>query len=600
MIGLTGIAKRPAFVWLGLGASCALLLLAGNGLTTVFDRDEARFALAVKEMTERGDLVVPTNWGEPRYHKPILVYWLAMASERLLGRGEFALRFPSAVFGVLTCLVTAAAARRWYGERVAWRAGWILATALVFVIESKVLTADAALLFSTTLSFWAWGRLRQGVRHRGRWQLLFWLGAGLGVLAKVVNVVFLAFAGCALAYLRSSWSRAQHAALWAALAAAAIAASVPGLGFVGPATLAVVALLALARSIGSPGGRSAWAALGWRWGLPLAAAIAAVWVAPALIRTRGAFLTEGIGHHLLGRTVRPFEGHAGLPGYYLATTVVALFPWGALLPSALYHAVSRVRHDDTLAFLAAWIAGPWVVLELVSTKLPHYVLATVPALAVLVALEWERRLAGAALPGRRARLGEAALLVVPCLAALGGAAAVAWRFDGTALKAAWLGLGTVALACGAWGARALARAAYAGLCPFLAAGAAALYLVLALAALPALETARIARPLGEAVGRHLRPGMRLVVHKFTDASVGYYLPRQAEVVDDRRQVARLLAADGPDALVVVPNGGREPRFDELLREFPVAYEHLETVRGIVFPDMREHEVWLVRGRPAGR
>ena len=36
------------------------------------DRDEARFALAVKEMSERRDWRVPSNFGEPHYNKPIL------------------------------------------------------------------------------------------------------------------------------------------------------------------------------------------------------------------------------------------------------------------------------------------------------------------------------------------------------------------------------------------------------------------------------------------------------------------------------------------------------------------------------------------------
>src|SRR5262245_45828632 len=75
-------------------AVVAVVLLAGSR-ASVFDRDEARFALAVREMRARGDLVLPTNWGEPRYHKPILAYWLALASEQVLGRSELAWRLPS-------------------------------------------------------------------------------------------------------------------------------------------------------------------------------------------------------------------------------------------------------------------------------------------------------------------------------------------------------------------------------------------------------------------------------------------------------------------------------------------------------------------------
>src|SRR5262245_30377115 len=99
------------------------------------DRDEARFALAVREMDQRGDWVVPTNWGELRFQKPILSYWTAGAAWRLLGRSELGLRLPSALSATLAVLLTATAAARRFGPRVGWRAGVMLATTLLVVLE---------------------------------------------------------------------------------------------------------------------------------------------------------------------------------------------------------------------------------------------------------------------------------------------------------------------------------------------------------------------------------------------------------------------------------------------------------------------------------
>ena len=56
--------------------------LAGNSRTGLWDRDEPRFAVAVREMRSRGDWIFPTFNGEPRYHKPILIYWLMGLSTR--------------------------------------------------------------------------------------------------------------------------------------------------------------------------------------------------------------------------------------------------------------------------------------------------------------------------------------------------------------------------------------------------------------------------------------------------------------------------------------------------------------------------------------
>ena len=47
--------------------------------------------------------------------------------------------------------------------------------------------------------------------------------------------------------------------------------------------------------------------------------------------------------------------------------------------------VWAVRHEKGARFLLAWILPSWLVLEIVVTKLPHYVLALYPAIAILIA-----------------------------------------------------------------------------------------------------------------------------------------------------------------------------------------------------------------------
>src|SRR5258708_2529983 len=45
----------------------------------------------------------------------------------------------------------------------------------------------------------------------------------------------------------------------------------------------------------------------------------------------------------------------------------------------------RARHERAIKFLLAWLVPSWLVLELVMTKLPHYVLPLYPAIAILIA-----------------------------------------------------------------------------------------------------------------------------------------------------------------------------------------------------------------------
>src|SRR5271170_5401664 len=83
------------------------LLLAGNWIMPLTDRDEVRFAEASREMIQRGDYVVPWFNGEWRFDKPVLIYWCQIASYTVFGVSDFTARLPSALFttGIALILV---------------------------------------------------------------------------------------------------------------------------------------------------------------------------------------------------------------------------------------------------------------------------------------------------------------------------------------------------------------------------------------------------------------------------------------------------------------------------------------------------------------
>lgn len=381
-----GPRARAAWLWtIALFLLTGVVLLVGSASTGVFDRDEARFALAVREMSERGDWILPTNWGELRTHKPILAYWCALLSQRVLGASPLAWRLPSAVAGLAALGATVALARRHFGAEVALLAGALLASALVFVVEARILTADALLLATTTLAYWAWLELARGSRGRRGWQLLFWMAVALGILAKGVNVLFLLASAAAASFLRSRrepGTAPLRRAVLVALAAASVFATVPLLGILGPLLVGVVGVFLIVRRSQTPRVR-----LGSSWGVPLCAALVAIWFVPALVRSHGAFLTQGVGHHMLARGASAFEGHAGFPGYYLVASLLAFFPWVLRLPAA----VRGAWRDPSCEFLLAWVLGPWALLEGMASKLPHYLLPLLPAAAIVVAVHGSRR-----------------------------------------------------------------------------------------------------------------------------------------------------------------------------------------------------------------
>jgi len=61
-------------------ALAILLLFLGLGSLGLTDRDEGRNAEAGREMFETGDWISPTFNYEPRYAKPVFLYWLMSLS----------------------------------------------------------------------------------------------------------------------------------------------------------------------------------------------------------------------------------------------------------------------------------------------------------------------------------------------------------------------------------------------------------------------------------------------------------------------------------------------------------------------------------------
>ncbi|MCA1640304.1 MAG: glycosyltransferase family 39 protein, partial [Acidobacteria bacterium] len=64
--------------------------------------DEPRYSQVAREMFQKNDFVTPTLGGANWFEKPALLYWLQIVSYKLFGVSEFAARFGSVVFGLLT------------------------------------------------------------------------------------------------------------------------------------------------------------------------------------------------------------------------------------------------------------------------------------------------------------------------------------------------------------------------------------------------------------------------------------------------------------------------------------------------------------------
>ncbi|HEV3416743.1 MAG TPA: glycosyltransferase family 39 protein, partial [Pirellulales bacterium] len=378
----------------------------------LWDEDETEYSRCAREMMARGEWVVPTFNHHPWLEKPVLVYWLMIGSFRLFGPTEFAARFPSAICALATALVAYQLGRRLFRPQVGLWAGLILATSLMFVVVGRAATHDSTMIFFTTLSllayvvgmgpeFWSAtanatsedasvdrGALEESriARFRavlpGSWWSFaaMYVPLGLAVMVKGPLGVLLPIAAlgmfvwvtgsaakpdlaCPLSELDEGQTRFQRALKQSWRRLTAMAADFPAATWaMRPLTLAAIVL-----------------------------AIAAPWYVLAGIRTHGEFWRVFIWEHNVQYILHSQQGHAGSAFYfYPLALVVGFFPWSIALGLGAVYAARHIRrgapHFRACALAAIWSLTWFVVMSLVGTKLPHYIVPAYPMFAVLAGL----------------------------------------------------------------------------------------------------------------------------------------------------------------------------------------------------------------------
>ena len=292
----------------------------GIGGFPLFDLDEGAFSEATREMLASGNYLSTTLNGEPRYDKPILIYWLQATSASLFGINEFAFRLPSALAGSGWVGLTYLFVRRATIARQALAAGIITASALAVSIIVKVATADALLnlLISATL-----------------------FSAYLSLRFRERNYLYFAFAAMGLGFLTKG----------------PVAVIIPGL-----VTFLYSALRKDLRG---------WLALALNGrGIALFVAIAAPWYVTQYLVEGDGFFRGFFLKHNVDRFSAPMESHGGSVFYYVPVLLLSVLPYTTLLLKA-FAQWRRIIKDDLQLFLLLWFATVFLIFSLFGTNLPH-------------------------------------------------------------------------------------------------------------------------------------------------------------------------------------------------------------------------------------
>jgi len=319
-----------------------LLLLAGvcyalffHGLSDIglIGPDEPRYAAVAREMYRSGDYVTPRLNGMAWFEKPVLMYWGAAASYAIFGVGEFGSRFPSAFGATLCVFFVYFCCRRLWGKPTAISACLILASSVGYFAFARAASMDMPLTVCLTMALLSFltGYNSNSPDRRG-WFIAFYAFIGFGVLAKgpvAIALPAMSLFGYLLFRGRpSEWKEWYPRYAWIILAIAA------------PWYLAVI----------------------WINGFEF---------------VRIFFINQNIE-----RFTSTVHGHSRPFYFYIPDFLMLTFPWTFLILPML-----RRTFDRNDRILAWWTIVPLVFFSLSGSKLPGYILPSVPALVMLFARE---------------------------------------------------------------------------------------------------------------------------------------------------------------------------------------------------------------------
>jgi 4-amino-4-deoxy-L-arabinose transferase-like glycosyltransferase len=325
---------------------CYFFFFFGLGAFGLVGADEPRYAQIAREMFSRHDWIVPTLNGRPWLEKPVLLYWKVMNSYALFGVEDWAARVPAAVHATVLVLAIFFFMRRFrYTSEL--DAAMIAASSAGMIGFGRGASTDMLLtapFAMAMLSWWTWRRTEKKL-----WLLVFYALLGVGALAKgpVAPALALLVVGLYAAVCRD------------------------GKVFV--------------RSLSVPG-------------FLLFFAIALPWYFAVQHRVPQFFRVFFLEHNLERFGTNLYQ-HSQPFWYYIPVFLLATLPWTWFTIMALARtggsaweqlranpAPAAEPADDGLAlFLFIWLLVPVGFFSISRSKLPGYILPSIPAAVLLTA-----------------------------------------------------------------------------------------------------------------------------------------------------------------------------------------------------------------------
>ncbi|BBB93296.1 ArnT family glycosyltransferase [Methylomusa anaerophila] len=313
-------------------ALCSYIIFNGN--VPITDPVESNYALTAKEMVESNNWLSPQIYGQYWFDKPILIYWLIALSYKVFGVGEFAARFPAAVFSAASVsLVYWFSVKIYQNRQIGLLAALVLATSLEFWVLAHMIITDAVLFFFTSaaMSTFFFGMTEK----RTKWYLMAYASMGFAALTKgPVGIVLPALIVLMYIFVRNQWQQLRHMHIFA--------------------------------------------------GIGVLLAVAAPWYFTMYLLHGQQFIDTFLGLHNYIRATVAEHPKDNVLYYYFVLFPVSLMPWTGIFFLMLGKAKRSLR-SPVESYLYIWPAVILVFYTAMATKYPTYVFPALFPVAVLIA-----------------------------------------------------------------------------------------------------------------------------------------------------------------------------------------------------------------------
>ncbi len=341
-------SQERVHIFLLLGF-CFILYFLNLGQWDLWNPDEPRYAQVAREMVNQGDWILMHFNGNVYADKPPFFFWLIGLSSYLWqGFTSYSARFPSALFGTLTVILTFFIGKILYSSRTGFFSGLILATCYQFAYLATRANIDATLTFFTTASlfcFILWVQEGKGEtqQHRRRGLIIygFYIGMAFATLAKgPVGFLLPLFISLVYLLIQKDWKKIRGMKL------------LPG--------------------------------------MLIFIAIVLCWYLPALLKGGEEYLQATLFKHSIDRYSKGWS-HVRPIYYYFYNFPADFLPWTFFLPSAVAYGFSEetLQKRKAFLFLFIWCLVIFLFFTLSKGKRGLYLLPLFPAASLMIGKLWD-------------------------------------------------------------------------------------------------------------------------------------------------------------------------------------------------------------------